>query len=132
MNESFNDARLDEVSRPTFDRCMTLALAMLEAKPCNADRLHALARLADALACGFDDSKKGDDTRDDLCRRVFGRAALKAKAIIDGKDTGNMTGQQFENIEALASLIDAAANGFKESDEEDEPIDEYSMTGGLH
>jgi hypothetical protein len=126
--ESFNDKRLDDISRPLFDECMRLALKMLDMPNCSSERLAALARFADGVATGFDEkSDKGEGARDDLCRRVFGRAALLGKAILGGEAAGGN-----EKVEALAMLLDAAACGFKDDDDgRDDESNAYDMTGGL-
>ncbi len=52
--QTYNDARLDEVSREVFFKALTAGEKMLDKEePFNSEKLHALAALADAAAGGF-------------------------------------------------------------------------------
>jgi hypothetical protein len=58
--ESYSDARLDEISREVFFKAMTEIKTDIGTKAAmDSDRLRALAAVADAASCGFDD--KGDE-----------------------------------------------------------------------
>lgn len=63
MNQTHNDARLDLLSREVFYKAMEQARDMLDGKTTmNPEKLHALAAVADAAACGFnnDDEKENE------------------------------------------------------------------------
>ena len=60
--ETFNDDRIDALSRETYYRAISLAKGLLDnnAEGFNPDRVTALAQLADAAACGFKDAEASE------------------------------------------------------------------------
>jgi hypothetical protein len=60
---TYNDDLLNERSRRVFMKALTAAEELLdgEKQPFNPERVHALAALADAAACGFKDEEQEDE-----------------------------------------------------------------------
>lgn len=56
-----------------------------------------------------------DDQLNEIAREVFYKSMTKLRGILDGTDQGTS-----ERIHALAAAADAAACGFKDSDDEEE------------
>lgn len=53
---TYNDDQLNEKSRAVFYKALCKIDGMLDAtEPANPERMHALAAVADAAACGFKD-----------------------------------------------------------------------------
>ena len=59
--ESYDDARLDKIAREVFFKAMTQAKEMLASSSMNPEKLHALAAVADAAACGFEDDAEKEE-----------------------------------------------------------------------
>jgi hypothetical protein len=63
--QTYNDARLDLLSREVFHKAMEQARDMLEGKTTmNPEKLQAIASVADAAACGFDSDKESENEYD--------------------------------------------------------------------
>ena len=59
--QTYNDDRLNELSREVFYKALVKLRGMLDAQePANPERVHALAATADAAACGFKDEDEED------------------------------------------------------------------------
>lgn len=58
---TYNDQRLDLLSREVFYKAMEQCKEHLGKESFNPERLHALAAVADAAACGFDNDKEPEN-----------------------------------------------------------------------
>ena len=56
--ESYNDARLDEISREVFYKSLVAIKGELAASAPSNEKLRAFAAVADAASCGFDDGEE--------------------------------------------------------------------------
>ena len=54
MNRTYNDALINERSREVFMLCLSKGKALIESEQFNPEKVHAIAALADAAACGFE------------------------------------------------------------------------------
>ena len=61
MPTTYNDQRLDLLSREVFYRAMEACKENLGKESFNPERLRALASVADAAACGFDTDKEEEN-----------------------------------------------------------------------
>lgn len=52
--QTFNDALINEKSRAVFMKALGQADKLMDEPSFNPERLHALAAIADAAACGFE------------------------------------------------------------------------------
>lgn len=60
--KTYNDAQLDEASRDVFMLALRKGKEILTGDaPQNDERLHAIAAMADAAACGFDEKDDDDE-----------------------------------------------------------------------
>jgi len=63
--QTYNDQRLDVLSREVFYKAMEQAKELLDKKEgISSERLTALAAVADAAACGFDQDKEAESEYD--------------------------------------------------------------------
>lgn len=63
-SQTYNDARLDLLSREVFFLAMEQCKEHLGKESFSPERLRALASVADAAACGFDTDKESENEYD--------------------------------------------------------------------
>lgn len=128
---SYNDAKLDTLSRSVYYDVAEAALTHLRGHAHDDETLLAYAVALDAAACGFKDddeesdadipaglrqpSPYNDDLLNEKSRSVFVECMTHVQQYIKGDKPMNT-----DRLHAYARLADAAACGFKEDEEGDD------------
>jgi hypothetical protein len=122
VHETYNDARIDILCRPLFDKCLEELEKRLTGS-LNPERIQALVSLANTANLGIDWDSKANrieiEARADRCRRVFAKAILKAQEHLKEEHWDT------ETIEALAGIADAAACGLSGDQDANDLENEY-------
>jgi len=126
---TYNDKKLDEISRSTFYMTIKAALAKFKESSVDEELLHAYAATLEAAACGFDDPNDddpdvpagmrqttpyNDDLLNEMARDLYVQALTRVQDFIQGKTPLNI-----DKMNAYARIADAAACAFHEDEDEE-------------